>query len=182
MEQRALDPNRHLTCPNVTGGETLEQLLMFGFTREELQSKTILSVGAGFSGTCTLYGAHIHAIDPFMGRVGAPGPTSPIKHATNRCYRAHAEALPFPTGFFDVAFSYKAVGFYPNQLDLEYALREMLRVVIKDTGVVVFNWGQEMKPAFINHVLTLLHIEGYVTPVRGNVIFLYHPTCSLIVT
>ncbi len=59
-----------------------------------------------------------------------------------RSMRALAEELPFKDESFDIAYSVKTVGFYPKNINLNKALREMLRVIKKETGIVCFNWGQ----------------------------------------
>lgn len=162
-------------CPNVTGGARTADLLRFGFTPEELATKRILSVAAGFGGTATLAGPQIYGIDPFMGRIGAPGPTVPFTPSTQRCVIGIAERLPFPTGYFDVAYSRNGVGYYPRQIHSETALREMLRVIDPVLGVVVFNWGQEMRPHVLNPVLQKFQDMGYLVQISGNRIFMFHP-------
>ena len=147
-----------------------------GFNEGDLHKK-ILDVGCGCSGDALKYGDQIYGIDPNLGQmvqngsvVGKVGATVP-----ERSMRALAEELPFEDESFDIAYSVKAVGWYPRNINLEMALREMLRVVKKKTGVICFNHGQEMTSSIINPVLQKLQKEGYGANANGNWIYITHP-------
>ncbi|MFH1308316.1 MAG: methyltransferase domain-containing protein [archaeon] len=157
-------------CTNVSDGWD-HGLAGIGFSEEESR-KMILDVGCGFYGEQLGEAENLFGIDPNLGRIMGNGDGIVyriIKPAfPNKSLRALAEELPFKDESFDFAYSTKAVGWYPKSINTEMALREMLRVIKKKTGVIVFNIGGEMPIDIINVVLSKLHSEKYGVNIRNN--------------
>ena len=156
------DPNAHRYCPNVTFGWELGFNSVFTETE---RNKMILDVGCGVQAEFLQEAPNIYGIDPNLGTLRFNGDgkdygkVSPYE--PERCVKALAEKIPFKDGTFDYAFSTKAVGWYPRHINFEMAVREMLRVVKKDNGVVFFNIGQEMTDEVLSPVLKKIKSEGY---------------------
>ncbi|MFH1500877.1 MAG: class I SAM-dependent methyltransferase [archaeon] len=157
------DRNAYKYCGNITDSWDWG-VKSIGFSDEEL-GRRILDVGCGCVGAQLSEYGHLFGIDPNLGIMRFNGDGEVARYVRpavpSKSLRALAEELPFKDESFDFAYSTKAVGWYPKAVNTEMALREMLRVVKKDTGVIVFNIGQEMTKEIINSALLNLHQEGY---------------------
>ncbi len=171
---QTFDPNAYKGCPNISQGfgRSFSSLLP-----DSERNKRILDVGCGNQAGFLMQGPNIYGVDPNLGVFRKDGKVvgNVTPYAPGKAMRALAEQLPFKDEAFDYAISEKAVGFYPRQINLEMALREMLRVVKKRTGAVYFNVGQEMTDEILNPVLEKLTGEGYIVwPRDGNQVYLTH--------
>lgn len=143
------------------------------------RNKMILDVGCGNQAEFLKEGQHIYGVDPNLGIQRFLGDEeigfTVRPYAPERVIRALAEELPFGDNVFDYAISMKAVGWYPRQINLEMAVREMLRVVKKKTGAIFFNVGQEMSDDVINPVLEKLKSQGFNLSVDRELVILSNP-------
>jgi ubiquinone/menaquinone biosynthesis C-methylase UbiE len=166
----------YLYTPNISTGFPARFDAM-GFNEADLRKK-ILDVGCGCIGEALRYGDQIFGIDPNLDQMVINGEIVPSEMGVTvreRSVKALAEELPFKDESFDIVYSVKAVGFYPRNINFEMSVREMLRVVKKQTGVICFNWGQEMTPKILNPTLNRLQKEGYNVNIVSNWIYIVHP-------
>ena len=163
-------------CPNITTGWERGFNSLF---QDSEKNKMVLDVGCGNQAEFLREGPHIYGIDPNLGIQRFLGDEkihfTVRPYAPERAIIALAEELPFREEVFDYAISMKAVGWYPRQINLEMAVREMLRVVKKKTGVVFFNVGQEMSGDVINPVLEKLASQGFNVNVDRDLVIMSNP-------
>ena len=163
-------------CPNITQGWEHGFSSFFAETEKD---KKILDVGCGSQAEFLREAHNIYGIDPNLGMQRYNGREEYFKvrpYCIGRCYRALAEELPFRDETFDYAISTKTVGWYPRHINFGMAVGEMLRVVKKKSGVVLFNIGQEMTDGVMAPVLESFQTRAYnVGCIGANLIVLSHP-------
>ena len=148
-------------------------LTTLGFTEQQIKGDKILDVGCGTSAVSTLQGPNIYGLDPNLGK------DCLTIYNPERTKKALAEQIPYESGFFDHSFSRNTVGFYPRQINLELAVKEMLRVVKPSNGTVRFNTGQEMDYELLESVIQRLMQEGYEIAKDSNLFVIVHPENDL---
>jgi|TARA_Y100000310_G_C20482692_1_gene715448 ubiquinone/menaquinone biosynthesis C-methylase UbiE len=175
---RNFDRGAYKFTPNVTmgWGNRVQEL---GFSEGELE-KRILDVGCGCSGSFLENGRNIYGIDPNLGILRQFGDGKNYGSVTiavpERSIRALADELPFADDSFDITLSTKAVGWYPQSINFEMAVREMIRVTRKRTGMVMFNVGQDMTNEIFTPVMMQLgEEEGYTIHSQGVWRYIFHP-------
>ena len=153
---------------NITAGTEIP-LTDICFTEEQLATERILDVGCGIHALSNSQGPQIYGVDPFLGHDGK-GVLNP-----DRAKVGVAELIPFADDFFHHSFSWKAVGFYPCQINLEQAVNEMLRVVKPENGTVRFNTGGKMDYELLTELLHNLSRRGYKIGDIGGIVVIIHP-------
>jgi ubiquinone/menaquinone biosynthesis C-methylase UbiE len=176
------DPRAYVRSRFVTHGWHRD-LRTLGLRRADVERKWILDVACGDLGRAVGEGPRVFGVDPnlgilrFFGDGKNYGGLRPL--VPERSVRALAEQLPFQDGVFDFALSTDGVGWYPKNIHFEMALSEMLRVIKKPTGRVVFNIGGEMEPDIIDPVLVDLETKGFKLNVRGVICTISPPDGSV---
>ncbi len=173
------DVNAYKRTPNVTAGWE-HGLRSIGIDPGAVSNMRILDVACGNVGETLLEAPNIFGVDPNLGILrfyGDGKDYGPIQVAVpGRSIRAVAEELPFSDGAFQIVFSTKGVGWYPNHINTEMALREMLRVARDPGGAVIFNVGQEMTREVLDPILDKLN--GDVCEIvynENDIVILGHP-------
>jgi len=177
-QQPAFNPKAYERSRFVTHGWHRD-LRTLGLSKKNVENKRILDVACGDHGAAVGEGPHVFGIDPNLGilrffgdgkNYGSIRPKVP-----ERSVRGLAEQLPYKDEVFDFAFSTDGVGWYPKNIHFEMALMEMLRVIKKKTGLVIFNIGGEMEPEIIDPILDHLKEKGYNLTYLGVICTISHP-------
>lgn len=175
-EQPSFDREAYIFTPNVTPGWEGGLAHLVG---DANTNKKILDVGCGNVGELLLQGPDVWGIDPNLGTLRFYGDGknygSVAVAVPERSKVGFAEELPFPDDTFDYALSTKAVGWYPKQINTALAISEMLRVIKRKTGSILFNIGQEMTPKIINPILADFSGKGIEVTIRENWCVMRHP-------
>lgn len=176
MSEKDFDRTAYLYTPNVTQGWEHGLATLVG---QGNVHKKILDVGCGNVGELLLEGSDVWGVDPNLGTLRFNGDGKnygPVAIAVpGRSKVAFAEDLPFPDDIFDYALSTKAVGWYPRQINTALAIAEMLRVIKRKTGSILFNIGQEMTPEIIKPILANFSEKGIEVMIRESWCVMRHP-------